>query len=113
MTAGPCRRSSTSAWPRPSNSGRLTIDNAAAEQAVRQLCVGRRNWLHLGGDGGLRPTAVLLSVAASVKRHSLNPWLFLRDALSQLPGRHAGADPTDLLPDVWSRGRAERGAVAG
>jgi transposase len=93
--------------------GRLTIDNAPAERALRPLCVGRRNWLHLGGDGGLRPTAVLLSVTASVKRHGLNPWLFLRDALSQLPGRPAGADVTDLLPDVWSRARAECGAVAG
>src|SRR5262249_30182884 len=49
--------------------GRLTIDNGPAEQAIRPLCVGRRNWLHLGGDGALRPTAVLLSVTASVKRH--------------------------------------------
>ena len=39
--------------------GRLTIDNAAAEQAIRPLCVGRRKWLHLGADGGLKPTAVL------------------------------------------------------
>ena len=44
--------------------GRLTIDNAPAEQAIRPLCVGRRNWLHLGGDGGLKPTAVMLSVSA-------------------------------------------------
>ena len=40
--------------------GRLTLDNAPAEQAIRPLCVGRRNWLHLGGDGGLQPTAVML-----------------------------------------------------
>ena len=53
--------------------GRLTIDNAPAEQAIRPLCVGRRNWLHLGGDGGLRPTAVLLSIAASVKRRGIDP----------------------------------------
>src|SRR5262249_30682912 len=32
--------------------GWLTIDNAPAEQAIRPLAVGRRNWLHLGGDGG-------------------------------------------------------------
>src|SRR5262249_36251681 len=62
--------------------GRLTIDNAAAEQAIRPLCVGRRNWLHLGGDGGLTPTAVLLSVAASVKRHGLDPWEYLTHVLT-------------------------------
>jgi hypothetical protein len=82
-----------------------TIDNAAAEQAVRPLCIGRRNWLHLGGDGGLRPTAVLLSVAASVKRHGIDPWAYLTHVLSELPGRTPGADLADLLPDAWDKSR--------
>jgi hypothetical protein len=34
--------------------GRLTIDNGSAEQAIRLLAVGRRNWLQIAGDGGLR-----------------------------------------------------------
>ena len=80
--------------------GRLTIDNAPAEQAIRPLCVGRRNWLHLDGDGGLRPTAVLLSVTVSVKRHGVNPWAYLKHVLTELPSRPAGADVTELLPDV-------------
>ncbi len=54
--------------------GRLTIDNGPAELAIRPLSVGRNNWLHIGGDGGLMPAAVLLSVAASVRRHGVNPW---------------------------------------
>jgi hypothetical protein len=85
--------------------GRLSIDNAAAEQAIRPLCVGRRNWLHLGGDGGLRPTAVLLSVAASVRRHGLDPWAYLTHVLSELPFRASGADVVNLLPDEWAKSR--------
>ena len=95
----------TNQWPSLGvylTDGRLTIDNAAAEQAVRPLCVGRRNWLHLGGDGGLRPTAVLLSLSASVKRHGVNPWAYLTHVLTQLPARRPGADLTDLLPDEWT-----------
>jgi len=38
--------------------GRLAIHNASAEQAICLLCVGRCNWLHLGGDGGLKPMGV-------------------------------------------------------
>ena len=75
------------------------IDNAPAEQAIRPLCVGRRNWLHLGGDGGLEPAAVLLSVAASVRRHGIDPWVYLKHILSELPARRTGATLTDLFPD--------------
>jgi hypothetical protein len=85
--------------------GRLTIDNGPAELAIRPLAVGRRNWLHLGGDGGLRPTAVLLSVAASTKRHGVNPWGYLKHVLTELPTRRPGADLTDLLPDGWTHAR--------
>jgi hypothetical protein len=93
--------------------GRLTIDNAAAEQAVRPLCVGRRNWLHLGGDGGLRPTAVLLSVAASVKRHGLDPWAYLKHGLTELPARSPRTGLSDLLPDRWASSRAGPMAAPG
>jgi transposase/uncharacterized coiled-coil protein SlyX len=93
-------------WPtltRYIEDGRLTIDNAPAEQAIRPLAVGRRNWLHIAGDGGLRSAAVLLSVAASAKRHGVNAWTYVKHLLTELPARTAGSDLTDLLPDVWAR----------
>ena len=93
--------------------GRLTIDNGPAEQAIRPLAVGRRNWLHVGGDGGLRPTAVLLSLAASVKRHGANPWAYFKHVLTELPARRSGADRADLLPDVWTGSRATPMPAAG
>jgi hypothetical protein len=66
--------------------------------------------LHLGGDGGLKPTAVLLSISASTKRQAINPWVYLKHVLTELPARPPGADLTDLLPDVWARSRV--GVVA-
>ena len=63
-----------------------------------------------GGDGGLKPTAVLLSVTASVKRNGLDPWAYLRHLLTELPARAAGADLADLLPDLW--GLSAAGPVA-
>jgi transposase len=92
-------------WPtltRYVEDGRLTIDNAPAEQAIRPLAVGRRNWLHIAGDGDLKSAAVLLSVAASTKRHALNAWTYVKHLLTELPARTAGSDLTDLLPDVWA-----------
>jgi transposase len=101
----------TNQWPALGvylTDGRLTIDNGPAEQAIRPLAVGRRNWLHLGADGGLRPTGVLLSLAASIKRHGVEPWGYLKHILNELPARRIGGDLSDLLPDVWAgcRGRA-------
>ena len=98
----------TNQWPTLGvylTDGRLTIDNAAAEQAIRPLCVGRRNWLHLGGDSGLRVAAVLLSIAASVGRHGLDPWAYLTHVLTELPARTPAADLGDLLPDGWAKSR--------
>jgi transposase len=86
--------------------GRLTIDNAPAEQAIRPLAVGRRNWLQIAGDGGLKSAAVLLSVAASAKRHGVNPWSYVRHSLTACAGRQRDADYSDLLPDVWTLGLA-------
>src|SRR5262245_56451004 len=115
-TSGEAVTYATNQWPTLGvylTDGRLTVDNGPAEQAIRPLCVGRRNWLHLGGDGALRPTAVLLSVTASVKRHGLAPWVYLKHALTELPARSPGADLTDLLPDVWARSQAGPLAVPG
>jgi hypothetical protein len=91
-------------WPtlnRYLEDGRLTIDNAPAEQAIRPLAVGRRNWLQIAGDGGLKSAAVLLSVAASAKRHGVNPWVYVRHILTASAALPRTADFSDLLPDAW------------
>jgi hypothetical protein len=94
-------------WPSMSRyleDGRLTIDNAPAEQAIRPLAVGRRNWLQIAGDGGLKSAAVLLSLAATAKRHGVNPWVYVKHLLSESAARPPDADFRDLLPDAWVQG---------
>jgi hypothetical protein len=80
---------------------RLDIDNGLAERAIRPLAIGRRNWLFIGGDGGMPAAGVFLSLVASAKRHEHNPWLYLRDVLTRLPARPPNSDVSDLLPDRW------------
>ncbi len=93
--------------------GRFAIDNGAAERAIRPLALGRANWLHVGGDDGLKTASVLLSVCASATRQRLNPWSYLRDVLDHLSVRSSGADVGDLLPDTWatSHGQARSAAA--
>lgn len=81
---------------------RFAIDNGAAERAIRPLAIGRGNWLHVGGDGGLKTASVLLCVCASATRHRLDPWSYLRDVLDQLAARSAGGDVGDLLTGSWA-----------
>jgi hypothetical protein len=69
---------------------------------IGPLAVGRSNWLHVGGDVGLKTASVLLSVCASAARHQLNPWSYLRDVLDQLARRSTGEDVGEILPDVWA-----------
>ena len=55
----------------------------------------------------------LLSVAASVKRHGLDPWVYLTHVLSELPNRTSGTDLAELLPDAWAKSRGETRHRAG
>jgi hypothetical protein len=61
------------------------------------------NWLQIAGDGGLHSAAVLLSVAASAKRHGVNPWAYVRHVLVASAARPRAADFSDLLPDAWAQ----------
>ena len=103
-------------WPtlvRYVGDGRLAIDNNAAENAVRPLALGRKNWLHIGSDGGLASAAVLLSMTASAKRHGVNPWDYIKYVLTEMPARPSGSEPSDLLPDAWRRSQLWPTSVAG
>lgn len=80
--------------------GRRPIDNNATERDLRQLTIGRKNWLFIGSaDAGPR-AAILYTVVGSAARHDLDIWAYLHDALQQL----ASGTPNlaALLPDVWA-----------
>jgi hypothetical protein len=84
--------------------GRLSIDNLAAERALRSLTIGRRNWLFRGSERGGRAAAVHFSLIASCARHEIEPFAYLRDILTRLPALLPQATPENLralLPDRW------------
>jgi hypothetical protein len=51
--------------------------------------------LHLGGDDGMSPSAVLLGTIASVRRHAIHPAACLRCVLTELPACSGEAVLTD------------------
>jgi hypothetical protein len=84
--------------------GRLSIDNNAAERAIRPLAVGRKNWLFAGSDTGGQAIATIYSVIESAKRAELDPFVYLEDVLRRLPS-HPQSQIGELLPDRWKAAR--------
>lgn len=80
--------------------GILDIDNNAAEQALRAIAVGRKNWLFLGSDRGGRAAAIHYTLIQSANRHGLDPFAYLRDALLRIAAE-PNTDLRQLLPDRW------------
>ena len=77
--------------------GSLSIDNNAAERAVKPFASGRKNRIFFGSDRGGRILATLASFTATCELLKLNPWTFLRDTLTKLPTTPADQLGT-LLP---------------
>ena len=80
----------------------LAIDNNAAEQAIRAIAVGRKNWLFLGSDRGGHAAAIHFSLIASARRHGIDPFAYLRDLLTRIP-THPNRLIHELFPDHWKR----------
>jgi transposase len=88
---------------RYTEAGFLAIDNNAAEREMKRIAIGRKNWLSLGSPRGGQ-TAVLFSFTSTCQRLGVEPWAYLQDVLSQLPGLPAEWHP-ELLPDRWQAAR--------
>jgi len=65
--------------------GRLPLSNNDSERALRQLVIGRRNWLFVGSDEGGHRAGTFVTLIASAKLHGLEPYAYLRDLFCLLP----------------------------
>lgn len=88
------------ALARYTSSGLLDIDNNVAEQEMKNIAIGRKNWLFVGSENGGKTAAVLFSVASSCRRHGHDTFAYLRDVITRLP-KHPRESLEELLPDRW------------
>lgn len=80
--------------------GAVPIDNNAAENAIRPLAVGRKNWLFVGSQLAGERAAVLMSLIESAKLNGHDPWAYLKDVFERLPTLK-NRDLAQLLPHNW------------
>lgn len=79
--------------------GRLPIDNNDVEQLMKQVALGRKNWLFIGSVAAGQRAADFLTLVSSALRNDLDVWAYIKDLLDQLL---AGVtDYAALRPDTW------------
>jgi len=85
--------------------GRLPIDNNEVEQLMKQVAVGRKNWLFIGSVAAGERAADLLTLVSSAVRNDLDVWAYVKDVLDQLLA--GSTDYASLRPDVWKAAHLE------
>jgi transposase len=64
--------------------GRIDVDNNAAERAIRDVALGRKNWLFAGSDAGGERAAAIYSLLGTAKLNGLDPERYLRAVLERI-----------------------------
>ncbi len=89
--------------------GRYQIDNNLAENAIRPLALGRKNYLFCGNHDAAENAAIMYSLLGCCKTNDVNPRQWLTDVLTRIPkyNNDYSLDLADLLPHNWNRNEVE------
>lgn len=82
--------------------GRLSLDNNRCERAIRQVAIGRKNWMFAGSQEGGERAAAIYSLIGGCIELKADPYAYLRDVLRRAA---EGQDPDRLTPVARSRAR--------
>jgi len=78
----------------------LAIDNNHSERQIKQLVIGRKNWLFAGSESGAQNAAILYSLVVSCKLAGVDPFVYFRDVLLRIH-THPTERITELIPREW------------
>ncbi len=84
--------------------GRLRIDNNLAENAIRPLALGRKNWLFAGSARGGKACAIALSLIQSARALDINCYDYMLDVYNRIMS-HPVSKLDELLPANWKAAR--------
>ncbi|MHC4055820.1 IS66 family transposase, partial [Bradyrhizobium sp. 25ACV] len=73
-----------SALSRYVEDGGLEIDNNAAERSLRDIAVGRKNWLFAGSNQGGHRAATIYSLIETAKLNGVDPEAWLTDTIARI-----------------------------
>jgi transposase len=78
--------------------GRLEADNNIAENAMRGVALGRKNYLFAGSDAGGDRAASMYTIMQTAKLNGLNPEAYLKDTLAKIAKGHPIRRLDELMP---------------
>ena len=83
--------------------GRLLWDNNLAENAIRPITLGRKNYLFCGNHEAAVNMSVICSLLATCKEHDVNPRDYLNDVIARMPYHKKATheELLELLPHKW------------
>lgn len=81
--------------------GRLEPDNNRAENSLRGIALGRRNWTFAGSDKGGERAAAVYTLIETAKLNGIDPEAWLRDVLARIAQGHPANRIAELMPWVW------------
>ena len=85
--------------------GLMPIDNNETEQLMKQVALGRKNWMFIGSVAAGYRAADLMTLVSSAARNDLDVFMYVKDVLDRLL---AGESNYDVLrPDVWRQSHPE------
>lgn len=77
--------------------GQLEISNNAAENAIRPVALGRKNWLFAGSDSGGERAALFYTLIRTARLNGIEPEAYLRDVIARIDA-HPVSRLHELLP---------------
>jgi transposase len=84
--------------------GQLELSNNLAENAIRPIAIGRKNWLHIGSERAGPRVAAILSVVETCRRLDIPIRQYLGSVLPGLADFPASR-VNELTPASWNRRR--------
>jgi transposase len=83
--------------------GRLEIDNNIAENGMRPIALGRKNYLFAGSDAGGVRAASIYTIVQTARLNGINPEAYLTEILTRIAEGHPINRIEELLP--WRIGQ--------
>ena len=78
--------------------GRLEADNNIAENAMRAIALGRKNYLFAGSDTGGDRAATIYTIIQTAKLNGVNPEAYLKNTLTKIAEGHPINRIVELMP---------------